>query len=74
MNGFVRKVPDQNAFKLVSIQENLTYLKDNWAHFVTQELSLDFDNNLVLLELEPISQKELSKFNTRVVEVIVIPY
>ena len=31
-NGFVRKAPNQNAFRLVPTRENLTYLKDNWVH------------------------------------------
>ena len=47
-----RKAPNQNAFRLVPTRENLTYLKDNWVHFITEDLSLDSDNNLVLLDLE----------------------
>ena len=46
----------------------------NWVHFITEDLSLDSDNNLVLLDLEAISQSELSKFNPRVGDVIVTPY
>ena len=72
--GFIRKAPNQNASRLVPTRENLTYLKDNWVHFITEDLSLDSDNNLVLLDLEAISQSELSKFNPRVGDVIVIPY
>ena len=73
-NGFIRKAPNQNASRLVPIRENLTYLKDNWVHFITEDLSLDSDNNLVLLDLEAISQSELSKFNPRVGDVRVTPY
>ena len=73
-NEIIRKAPNQNAFRLVPTRENLTYLKDNWVHFITEDLSLDSDNNLVLLDLKAISQSELSKFNPRVEDVIVTPY
>ena len=49
-------------------------MKDNWLHFITEDLSLDSDNNLVLLDLEAISQSELSKSNPQVGDVIVTPY
>ena len=75
-NGFIRKAPNQNSFRLVErpTRENLTYLKDNWVHFITEDLSLDSDNNLVLLDPEAISQNELSKFNPQVGDGIVSPY
>ena len=49
-------------------------MKDNWVHFITEHLSPDSDNNFVLLDLEAISQSELTKFNPRVGDVIVTPY
>ena len=74
MNGFVIKAPNQNAFRLVPTRENLTHLKDNWIYFVIEYLRLDSKNNLVFLDLEAISQNELSKFNPRVDGVTVAPY
>ena len=73
-NRFVRKAPNQNTFRLVPTRENLTQLKDNGGNFITEDLSLDSDNNLVLLDLEAISKNELSKFNLRVGDIIVTPY
>ena len=74
MNRFVRKAPNQDAFRLVPTRKNLTYLKDNWVHFVIEDLSVDSNINLVLLDLEAISQNELSKFNPRVEDVTVKSY
>ena len=70
----MQKAPNRNAFRLVPTRENLTFLKDNWLHFITEDLSLDSDNNLVLLDLENISQSELSKSNPQLGGVIVTPY
>ena len=45
------------------ISANLGTETNGFIHFITEDLSLDSDNNLVLLDLEAISQSELSKFN-----------